>query len=89
MNVIASGMGADSYWSPSSLAITIGMAIREASWFLSKQAFSPLVAEQYKDWGQEEAWGNISVGLPFAADSTIEKYLLFTVKTWLFFCSGP
>lgn len=52
LNVIALGMGADSYWSPSSLAITIGIAIREASWLPGKQAFSPLMAERGRDWVQ-------------------------------------
>lgn len=42
LNVIASGMARDGYWSASSSAITTGMAIREACWFLGKQAFSPL-----------------------------------------------
>lgn len=46
LNVIASGMGADGYWSASSLAITVGMAIREARWLLGKQALSPLAAER-------------------------------------------
>lgn len=44
LNVIASGMGVDSYWSASSSAITAGMAIRQARWVLGKQAFSPLTA---------------------------------------------
>lgn len=44
LNVIASGMGVDSYWSASSSAITTGMAIRQVRWFLGKQAFSPLTA---------------------------------------------
>lgn len=42
LNVIASGMGLDGYWSASSSAITAGMAIREACWILGKQAISPL-----------------------------------------------
>lgn len=40
LNVIASGMGVDSYWSASSSAITAGTAIRQVRWFLGKQAFS-------------------------------------------------
>lgn len=44
LNVIAFGMGVDSYWSASSSAITAGMAIRQVRWFLGKQAFSPLTA---------------------------------------------
>lgn len=43
LNVIASGMALDGYWSASSSAITAGMAIREACWILGKQAFSPLL----------------------------------------------
>ena len=52
LNVIALGMGVDGYWSASSLAITVGMAISEARWFLGKQAFSPLMAERRRDWEQ-------------------------------------
>lgn len=77
LNIIALGMGADGYWSASSLAITFGMAIREVHWFLGKQAFSPLMAGRCGDWEQWEAWKNISIGLPCAADRTIEKYLSF------------
>lgn len=51
-NIIALEMGEDGYWSVSSLAITVGMAIKEAHWLLGKQAFSPLVAVQHRDWKQ-------------------------------------
>lgn len=82
LNVIASGVGADSYWSPSSLAITIGMAIREASWFLGKQAFSLFMAEQRNEsrrWFEEKK----SV-FSSAAEGTVENYHSWMVGTWLF-----
>lgn len=77
LNVIALGMAGDGYWSASSLAITVGMAISKACWFLGKQHFLVSLQSGVQIESSRTPRKNNSFSRSFTADSVFEKCLSF------------
>lgn len=80
LNVIALGMAGDGYWSASSLAITAGMTISKACWFLSKQHFLVSLQSRVQIESRRTALKNNSFSRSFTADclwkvSAIHRWL--------------
>lgn len=86
LNVIASGIGADSYWSASSLAITIGMAIRRPVGFWVNKPFFLFLCESRSEIERSRDALKTFLSSPAVCWQDDPNCPSQTDKTWLFLC---